>query len=58
MLKLIASVIQLLVMIFKSKMENDEANKKKKAEQENEAMEALKSGDVSRINASIGKLRQ
>ena len=54
----ISGIIQILFLVLKNKFEKDEELKKKKKELYVEAKESLKSGDVSRINATIVKLRK
>jgi hypothetical protein len=57
-LSLISGVIQIIFLIIKNVFERNADKKKKKAELKNEAVEAVKSRDISRINVVIGKLRK
>ncbi|MEK7180216.1 MAG: hypothetical protein AAB706_01965 [Patescibacteria group bacterium] len=53
----ISSVIQIIFLLLKNKFEKDADLKKKKEELHVEAKKAIISGDVSRINMLVTKLR-
>lgn len=57
MIQLIGAVIQIIFLILKNKFEKDAEIRKKKEELHNEAKSAVSSGDLSRINAVIDRLR-
>lgn len=57
MLSIISGVIQIIFLILKNKFEKDSELRKKKEELHAEAKEAIKSGDVSRINDLINRLK-
>lgn len=57
MLQVIGAIIQILFLILKNKFEKDAEIKKKKEELHEEAKSAISTGDMSRINALIDKLR-
>lgn len=54
---LILAVTQLVFLILKNKFEGNAEEKKRKEELHAEWAEAVKSGDVNRINAMLDKLR-
>lgn len=58
MIAIIAGVIQLIFLILKNKYNQDEEDKQRKKEIANEWKDAIKSGDASRINTLIDKLRK
>lgn len=58
MVALIAAIIQLLTLVFKSWMEWDAQKKKDQADLRAGWKDAAKSGDLSTINAAIDRLRQ
>lgn len=51
-------VAQLIALIIKNYFENDAKEKARKEALHAEAKEAIKSGDLSRINGVFDKLRQ
>lgn len=58
MIKLILAVINMVFLLLSAKFNKDAEDEKKKKELHDEAKEAIKSGDLARINGVIGKLRQ
>ena len=54
----VSGVVQILFLILKNMFEKDAELRKKREELRGESQEAIKSGDASRINIVIGKLRQ
>lgn len=56
-LQIISGIIQIIFLIMKNKTQMNDETKKKKDEAYVEAKEAIKSADLSRINAAIDKLR-
>lgn len=57
-LVLIGTIVLYLIQLFLKKVESDEARKKEKEVVLNEAHEAIKSGDPSRVTLSFGRLRR
>lgn len=57
MMALIAAVIQLLTLVFKSWLERDAELKKEQEAKREGWKQAVKSGDLSSINSSIARLR-
>lgn len=53
----VAGVIQILFLVLKNKFERDEAERKRKEALHEEAKDAVKSRDISRINSVIERLR-
>lgn len=58
MTPLITAIIQLLVLVFKSWADRDAERRKANEESRIGWKDAAKSGDISRINAAIDKLRK
>ena len=56
-LTIISAFFQLITMILKNKFEKDAQKKKEKDTLHAEANEAIKSGDLSRINTVFNRLR-
>ena len=57
MVAIIAGVIQILILILKTKFESDEAERKRKDELLTGWKEVAKSNDLSRINAFIDRVK-
>lgn len=53
----ISGAIQIIYLLLKNKFERDEAERKRKEALHAEANQAIKSGDVSRINDIVSRLR-
>ena len=53
----IAGIIQIIAILLKNKIERDEEERRRKEALHEEAKEAIKSRDVSRINNLLCKLR-
>ena len=58
MIAVISGVLQLVFLILKNKMDSDAEERKRKEEIHAEWKDAVKSGDVSRVNLLIDKLRK
>ena len=58
MLNVIGAILQIIFLIFKNKFEKDAKKKEEKDALSKEASNVIFSGDVSRINALVGKLRK
>lgn len=58
MLNIISGAIQLIFLILNNYFEKDKEEKKRKEDIHAEWVDVIKSGDKSRINALIDKLRQ
>lgn len=58
MVALITSIIQLLLLVFKSWSEFDAEQKKKNEEKREGWKDAVKSGDISVINSTIDRMRK
>lgn len=56
-LSIITGVLQIFSMVLKNKFEQDAAERSRKDDLHKEWIEVAKSGDISRINAFIVKLR-
>lgn len=58
MLSAIWGIVQIVLLFLKNKFEKNDDVRKQKESLREEAAEAVKSGDISRINAVLGKLRR
>ena len=58
MLKLIGAIIEIILLILSNKFEKDNVKKKEKEGLSKEISDAVKSGDISRINGAIQQLRK
>ena len=58
MIKLIIAVINMVFLLLSAKFNKDAEDEQKKKELHDEAKEAIKSGDLSRVNMLINKLRK
>lgn len=57
MWQVIIAIIQVISLILKNKFEKDKELRETKQKMETEAVEAIRSGDISRINLVAVKLR-
>lgn len=58
MIAIISGVIQIIFLILKNKFESDADEKKRKEKIHANWTDAVKSGDISRINSIIDKLHK
>ncbi len=58
MWQLIGGIFQLLLLILKDKFERDQKVRERREAQHKEAVDAIKTGDVSRINVVLDRLRR
>ena len=58
MLELIGAIIQIILLIFKNKFEKDNVKKQEKQKLSVEVSNAIKSRDISKLNALVVQLRK
>lgn len=57
-LAIIGTALQVIFLLMKNRFERDEEERKRKEALHGEAKEAIKTNDLSRINALLDKLRK